>query len=427
MNYNILFTSALLILLTFFSVYEIIQIYKVENFIFSSESNIQNTSDTCKIVVVVPIFKEKSIIINSIKWMNNLKFPNCKKYIYYVGSKAETGKETTVKMGLTYASNNHFNINFIETPRNVLGKAKQINYAIDFISNRFAPSNHLYYCFFDADSRPDLKTLYAFENAIKKYDFPIALQEPSLYTKNNESISTYARWESVYQQKRVFLNEINNQLRSQYNDYVYTYMVGHGMCLRSDFLIKTYKFSSPFDDVPMGQRLRMMGIPIIPIKKFDYADTSISFREIFRQSGGWFLGGIVYRELKRMNLKRIKSPFLTRIVTVVNGTIDMLSWYFYGIVILFSLYLSMHSIIVFCLLIVWITLQAVVLYNTDQLSNKIEKSSNRFQHYRLKPIEYWMAALIRPIIRASAIFSCIDIWKDHGIIRKAKRVEDDEF
>lgn len=351
MKYDVLLISMLLMALSLFSIYEIIQIHKVENFIFSSKSNFKNKTSSCEIVVVIPVFKEESIIISSIKWMNNLEFSDYKKHIYYVGTKAETGKETTIKIGQSYAYKENLSINFIEAPQNMLGKANQINYAIDLISERFAPSKFLYYCFFDADSRPDLRTLSAFEVAINEYNFPIALQEPSLYTKNNKVISTYSRWESVYQQKRVFLNEINNQIRSQHNDYVYTYMVGHGMCLRSDFLIKTYKFSSPFDDVPMGQRLRMMGIPIIPIKAFDYADTSISLRGIFRQSGGWFLGGIVYRELKRMSLKGIKSPFLTRIVTVFNGTIDMISWYFYGIVILFSLCISIHSAIVFCLLI----------------------------------------------------------------------------
>lgn len=72
-------------------------------------------------------------------------------------------------------------------------------------------------------------------------------------------------------------------------------------------------------------------------------------------------------------------------------------------------------------------MQAVCLYTTDKLSNNIEKTTGRDQHGWLKAFEYWIAAFIRPIVRASAIFSCISIWKDHGIIRKAKRVEDNGF
>lgn len=413
---NLLFT-----MLIVYSVIEILMLKRVEKFLFKIKHTSENLEEEgeVKIVVVIPVFKEQSIIIESIDWMDKLNYIG--KEIIYVGTEFEGGTLNTIKKGEKYVKRGNLRgISFIEAPKNIYGKAKQLNYAINSYKCKDKQSKRTYFCFFDADSRPHKEVLNELQKSIIINKFPVAIQIPSLYTKNYRDVTCYAKWESVYQQKRVFLNEIYAQYKTLTNKYIYTYMVGHGMCLEKDFLIKTKKFSEPFDDVSMGQRLRMMGIPIIPMKIFDYADVALSLNDIFKQSGGWFLGGLVYREYLRNKRLGINLPIDTKLNILFRGVLDNCSWFFYGILVFAGIFCMEEKI----LFIVWILSQAATLYVTDRLCNKIELFNNIPEHGYLKKIEYVIAAVIRPVIRASVLFSCILIFIKRGKIEKTRRVED---
>ncbi len=408
-------------ILIVYSVIEILMLKKVEKFIFNAKYTSGNLDkkNEIEIIVVIPVFKEQSIIIESIDWMSNLNYTG--KKIIYVGTEFEKGTLNTIKKGKEYVKRSNLGgVSFIEAPKSIHGKAKQLNYAINSYNCKDEQSKRTYFCFFDADSRPHKEVLNELQKSIIINKFPVAIQIPSLYTKNYHDVTRYAKWESIYQQKRVFLNEIYAQYKTLTNKYTYAYMVGHGMCLERAYLIKTKKFSEPFDDVSMGQRLRMMGIPIIPMKTFDHADVALSLKDIFKQSGGWFLGGLVYREYLRNKKLGIKLPMDTRLNIIFRGVLDSSSWFFYGMLVFTGMFYVEKKI----LFIFWILSQAITLYVTDRLCNKIELINNIPEHGYLKKIEYIIAAIVRPVIRASVLFSCISIFIRRGKIEKTRRVED---
>ncbi len=70
-------------ILIVYSVIEILMLKKVEKFIFNAKYTSGNLDkkNEIEIIVVIPVFKEQSIIIESIDWMSNLNYTGKKLYM----------------------------------------------------------------------------------------------------------------------------------------------------------------------------------------------------------------------------------------------------------------------------------------------------------------------------------------------------------
>lgn len=408
----------LVVILLIYFFFSLHRSYQADRFFLSNTSihlDLKSTNGLRPIFyIIIPVFNEQKIIINTIENLRKLTYTGDFKIIV-VGSIEER------------------TINFLETKKRYdneiillvsskKGKSNQLNYAINYVLENYSSNTSLEYIIcYDADSSPSKDSLTYFERYIIQNKFPIALQQPTLYIKNFLNVSWYCKGEALYQISRVLIYEIAGQLNTLKSRLSYTYMVGHGMCLRLDFLKKTQGFSVPFDDVSMGQRLRLFGIKIYTIPTFDISDVAVSLKEIVRQSGGWLLGGLILREYKNIKFK-IKDISLQPYANIIilKGFFDTLSWFIPGVLILSFIFLSFRSASLswLLLIIIWILINGAILYFPYKLIKQNVQLSvqDKFKLFLTSPL----FIILRPIIRLLSIVSAVNIIKT-GKITRARR------
>lgn len=359
--------------------------------------------------IIVPVFNEQKIIIDTLRHLMLMDYPKEKFSINVVG----TTSERTIGYLKENFENNYELINLYVSPKS--GKSNQVNYAIDQISNKTRESKNKYILVYDADSNPSKDSLLSFRSKILEFGFPVALQQSTIYLKNFDSLGWYGKIESIFQFSRVLVYEVYGQLKTITSNTVYTYMVGHGMCIKMDFLLKTGKFSVPYDDVHMGQRVRLFGEKIIPVNTMDVADTAISFREIVRQSGGWLLGGLIsseFQRIKRYNNKHDLQFFWP--IIYLKGLFDTLSWFTDGILVLFLIYYSFIHINFLGLIILWEILSFTNLKLATNFAKKLGVETYKMIILLL------IGGVIRPIVRMVSLPSGLFVIYS-GKIKRAKR------
>lgn len=364
--------------------------------------------------IIIPVFNEQKIILKTIENLRKLTYTGILKIIV-VGSV----EEDTIKFLKTKKKYDNRIILLVSSKS---GKSNQLNYAINHVLENYSRNISLEYIIcYDADSSPSSDSLVIFERYIIQNKFPVALQQPTLYIKNFLNVSWYCKGEALYQISRVLIYEIAGQLNSLKSRVGYTYMVGHGMCLKLDFLKKTQGFSVPFDDVSMGQRLRLFGIKIYTIPTFDISDVAVSLKEIVRQSGGWLLGGLILREYKNIKFK-IKDISLQPYANIIilKGFFDTLSWFIPGVLILSCIFLFLKSASLswLLLIIVWILINAVILYFPYKLIKQNVQLSVKDKLKLLLTSPLFI--VLRPMIRLLSIISAVYIIRT-GKITRARR------
>lgn len=400
-----------IIVLNIFRIYRLrISANYMHNYDLKKESVLELKSDVPFFYIVIPVYNESVIIQQTIQHMLRFKYPASNFRIIIVGSRDEDTIDFLHSTHKIYPKN----VIFLKSEKS--GKSNQLNYALNYIENSL-PNDNSYFLAYDADSSPDLNSLSCIEQSIMDNNWPIALQESTLYVKNYNHLGWYARIESIYQVHRVLVYEIFGQLRSKQST-TYTYMVGHGMVIKLDFLTHIHGFSVPFDDVHMGQKLRLLGIPIVPVQSLDVADTAISFKEVVRQSGGWLLGGIIHSELKKI-ISSGQDDMLQKYwpIIYIKGVFDTLSWFTDGFIVLVIMILSMHEWYFLFLLLVWVILSVLNLL----LAFHFIKSEKKDITLRCSDaLVMVVAPLFRPLVRMLSIFSAIKVIMD-GKVKRAER------
>ncbi|NVY97179.1 glycosyltransferase [Lactobacillus sp. DCY120] len=361
--------------------------------------------------IIVPVFNEQKVIIDTLQCLLKMDYPKEKLSINIVGTVSE---HTIDYLNKNFKNNCKF-ISLYISPKS--GKSNQVNYAIDQISDKIKNPKNEYILVYDADSNPSKNSLLSFRSRILEFDFPIALQQSTIYLKNFDSLGWYGKIESIFQLSRVLVYEVYGQLKTINSATAYTYMVGHGMCIRIDFLLKTGKFSVPYDDVHMGQRVRLFGEKIIPVNTMDVSDTAISFREIIRQSGGWLLGGLIITEFQRIkHYNNIHDLQVFWPIIYIKGIFDTLSWFTDGILILLLMWYSFMDIKFLGLILLWELLSLISLWLVVNFAKKLGIKINRMIILLL------IGGLLRPVVRMISLPSAFVVMCS-GKIKRAKRGE----
>lgn len=363
--------------------------------------------------IIIPVFDEQKVIIDSLNHILKINYPKDKFDINFDINIVGTVSEHTIDYLKENISNYGDFVNLFVSPK--LGKSNQVNYVVDKINDKTKNVDNEYIIVYDADSNPSKNSLQSFRYKILEFKFPVALQQSTIYLKNFNRLGYYGKIESIFQFNRVLIYEVFGQLRSISSRIAYTYMVGHGMCIKLDFLLKTGKFSTPYDDVHMGQRLRLFGEKIIPVNTMDIADTAISLMEIIRQSGGWLLGGLISTEFSRINHLNNKK-FLQKFWPIIylKGIFDTISWFSDGLFILFIIFCSFFNIYFLFLILLWELFSFINLQITVNFAKRLGIKINNITILLL------LGSLIRPIIRMFSILSAIYIIYS-GKIKRAKR------
>ncbi len=325
----------------------------------NAENRMSCNASPLNFLLLIPVYREQKNISKIFDYFSRLNC-NGKYKVVFVVSEDETPGENDDKTTLEHISLHidNYNRNYADSlfscvicPYKNANKAKKLNYALDYLRKETTDFERTYIGVYDADSKPDLNTLPAIENQVSKYykktgKYPIAFQQPSYFTKNIGEVGLYMKLEAIFQTRWCFGHEIRTQLLSCRNNKYkvpYAYCVGHGMFIKYDFLTNNCGFPEPSEDVPMGFRLDIMNIPIIPIWVFDCAEVVASIKFLLIQSGKWAKNAfLVFHEIRKMHQLKLKTNLYREIVLGIKGVVDVFSWIHYLMCFVTSVILSLR-------------------------------------------------------------------------------------
>lgn len=285
-------------------------------------------------IVLVPCLREQNIIVDTIKYFNNMSTVNSNIYLLIACTKREINtnslfnhKYTSAMIARKFISSAKFNKNIkvyvYEADDFTNGdRASQMNYAVD----KFLIEHHDIkidvISAFDADSRPTLNTFD--EVAIKfTQNNDTCYQQPDIYIQsandiNNNSRKYIASANAIYQNQWSMISEIPMLIKyskSNGNYKWYMYFNGHGEFI--PFKIwKNIRFPEQeiTDGIHIGYRLAMSGQRVSILDNYCITDAPHNVRSLPKQHKRWY-GGCMrimscYRWCKSNGLKTKKTMIL---------------------------------------------------------------------------------------------------------------------
>ncbi|MCK4258491.1 MAG: glycosyltransferase family 2 protein [Halanaerobiales bacterium] len=314
---------------------------------FVSESNLENLP---RLFLFMSVLREQAVLEETINYLLQMKYPLEKIKIFIITSEreiseAKANEVTTIEIAdnITKNVNEEFGIELIERihfPRVDGHKADQVNYAFQRVYEKYRDiADECYLTMYDADSRPDFNSLlYIGKVAAKYYEeknyYPPVLQQPAIYLANFNKVNTYMQIEGIAETRWAFGYEIYNMMTQlkRKNPILkrLVYCVGHGVIIRLSQLKSIGGFPCPNEDVPLGNRLSMIGVPITPIPIFDYSEVAWSVSSLIKQSAVWFGGGYqFFKDVAFIIKRKDRLKGISFLTLVLHGIYVILTWFHY--------------------------------------------------------------------------------------------------
>ncbi len=281
------------------------------------------------IYLLIALFNESKGIENTLHWFSKFLSSNVK--LVFVTTEKEKRvfgeNKTLLKLTslLSLPDYSSLHITVINYPFLKGNKGAQLNYAIRQM-DRLMPDDYI--LVYDADSRPDLKTIDELSQIIQTKQ-PNVIQQSSLYLRNYGISSPYMKVEALFESIRAMGLERRNYLLKKANKYIispFCYCVGHGMCFKTSFLKQIGLFPEPNEDVPIGIKVALLGESIEPMVTKDYCNVTNNVKMLFFQSGNWIKAPFVCIKTF-FSFQRYGIISVTKKVSLFCSIIfDFLSW-----------------------------------------------------------------------------------------------------
>ena len=316
----------------------------VKRLIGNKRTPLRNTKNIIKFHLFVPVLYEEEALKKIVNHLLKMHYRNYKIYILTTQKNVlnHDNLQSIIKIALSLKKQYPHKIDVIHYPYTFGNKASQLNYALQFIPDE--PNSYI--GIYDVDSVPDLNTLSDIEQEILKFKLEfeaIVIQQASLFFENMQYISSYMKLEAILQTKRSLGIEIPTYINTMnhYKSPFYSipYCVGHGLFVKTSFILEQNGFLEPIEDVPFGVRLAAKRLPIIPLlHSFDNSEVPKNILNLFKQSGMWFhctLSGFKEAWKQAKNGKNIDNLF--------KSFADIYSWVYFLVYIVTGVYLTIQG------------------------------------------------------------------------------------
>ena len=343
--------------------------------------NIDNVKSYYKdIIIVIPVLREQNCIYDTIKYFRSIEnnipivIVTTEKEIFE-NINDETTTQEIIKSKILNKFDNVYTINYPKTSGYM---AHQLNYMIDNINNIFKKEINLedtYIALYNADSRPNKNTFKKVNGLIKQGNKVI--QQYSYCMKNysdlNGILKGFAFYQSVFEINKGLINA------SYKNNFLYKYVVGHGLIINFKTLKKLGDFNTNFwcEDMYLTLQLKIKDIKIVPLMCLENIETPNSLEKLIKQNAVWFKTTSDYYKMYKDILKKHKvSNSLNGILGVFNEFYCTIKWLLTPIVIfLISLYLILVGNYIECIefIVSIITFNIVNLINTIKIINMLDE------------------------------------------------------
>lgn len=276
--------------------------------------------------IFIALFNESKGIENTLKWFSKFLSPNVQ--LVFITTEKETrvfGDNKTLRRIqnlLSLPCYSSLPITVVNYPMETGNKGAQLNYALRQLDKLRSDDYILVY---DADSRPDLKSLGELSNIIQ-IKGPNVIQQSSLYLENYNVSSPYMKVEALFESIRAMGIERRNYILKKGGLSPFCYCVGHGMCFRVSFLRRVALFPEPNEDVPMGVKVALSGEDIEPMVAKDYCRVTNSVKMLFFQSGNWIKAPFVCMKTFFTFQKHSTTNIYHRAILFLEILFDFFSW-----------------------------------------------------------------------------------------------------
>lgn len=253
--------------------------------------------------------------------------------------------------------------------------ADQLNYVLN--NFKFGDEETYYFSVYNADSMPNVNTINEVLETIAKNDSPKVVQQYSVPISNWNELSGLMRGFAIYQANF----ELRYGLINSYfpNEFLYTYVVGHGMYFRVDSLKEIGGFETKYwcEDIYMSYVLRNKNIKIYPIKTLEIMQSPQCLSILTKQNAVWYKTSFECLKIFKDVLKQNKKVNLNSIGWLIQRIRMNITWLCLPLAFLYTIIIALFKQNIFMLgmaIIVYISMILLEYGSTINLIEKITKS-----------------------------------------------------
>lgn len=355
------------------------------------------------IVILLPLLREQTVINEMVSYFSGIIYPKQKLAIVLITTEKEISEykngfkrlPTTVDLVKPLIDKANAKLktklfHHIHYPKTEGVMAHQLNYAVENLENivgRKLDPPKTYVVVYNADSKPNKRTLQVFYNQIllakKKFRrMPEIFQQIAAYVHNyrqypntfsglllKASSVVQTRWALGYEipmlrrQSEFWLKRKGKKLSILEKIFEPpAYCVGHGVFYRLDTLHQVDLFPDETlnEDLALGYYSVLSGFAIMPLPSLENVENPNSVTMLIEQKSAWFWGMLDYLTYKKFVHKKVQNPDPIRVwMTTLRGIKrDTLAWALSSIFVLYLLispFLIDKSFIIF-------PVSAIILY-----------------------------------------------------------------
>ena len=280
----------------------------------------------------------KILSTNEIKEiLENTKLDNLEEVI---NSKIQNSKTTNTLIE-EFIHNNHLEekLYHLHYPHNEGIMADQLNYVLNNFD--FKNEKNYYFSVYNADSMPSQDTIKEVLKTINENNNPKVIQQYSVPISNWNDLSNLMKGFSIYQANfELRYGLINSYFPSQ---FLYTYVVGHGMYIRVDILKQLGGFETKYwcEDIYMSCALRNENISIYPIKTLEIMQSPQYISILTKQNAVWFKTSFECLKIFKDVSKKDKKIHLNTIGWLIQRIRMNITWIGLPLAFLYTIIISL--------------------------------------------------------------------------------------
>ena len=249
--------------------------------------------------------------------------------------------------------------------------ADQLNYVLSFYDKDI----YSYFSVYNADSRPNINTIKELINTIRYNNYPYIIQQYSYAFSNLDKLSFIMQGFALYQSNFEIKYGLFNSAFS--SNFLYTYVVGHGLYIRLDLLKEMNGFNNKFwcEDIYLSSNLRGKNINIIPLLVLENMETPKKLFILIKQNATWFKTANQVIKIFKSNYKDEKKITVSLLFWLLNRFWMNLSWLLFPFIVIIPIIISIYlkDLSLFIILIIsYIFMEICIFLSTLIIIEKLE-------------------------------------------------------
>lgn len=292
------------------------------------------------VFIAIPCLREQRSIVNTIEHFRRI----CDLPIVIITTQKENfeyeynDNYVTTKMIVEKDILNKYNdIYLVDYPFTNGYMADQLNFMLDHLKDLdfYDDKKKWYMSLYNADSKPSKNTFSLIFSCINKNENVI--QQYSYCFKNFNNLDFISKGFAIYQSNfEIKVGLFNSSL--SYN-FLYNYVVGHGLTIDLQTLQKLGNFNTDFwcEDIYLTMRLKYNDIKIVPVLELENIENAVSVSQIIKQNSVWYDTTKKYRLLYNDVKKKEKYFSIQGLVGYINEFRCAVNWLLFPIMLIINI------------------------------------------------------------------------------------------